>query len=424
MKLKSSIPLFLAALLSITSLAQAQSMDLFSSEKAAVEPGVMAAVRARDKVGTITTIAAVKLNMQALNAGTRTFNMNMGSGRSFTMRQTRAGNTGAGYTYWHGQTANAKSGKTAELNPNTVNFVMNGDRVFGQIRMDGKVFEVYTTEGGKHLMYGRDFTVIGTEDDTPVERAILPAPSGKGQGKSRPSTPAVPLASDLNLLVAGGTEIRVMQIISGAAVNALGGVSPAVDRLNFFISQANEAYNITGLPPQVVSAGLFFTEGQTELSSAVANIQSLVDTNDSFQDSIATNTRDSQAADLVGMIVATPFDPGICGIVNSIGSSSSTQGFFVVKQSCTDFTWVHEVGHLIGARHDNDPTGVPFSFARGIVQPGCNFRTIMAVSSNPQPRFGGFSDPGFSLGGCPFGTSTRDNGQAHEINASVIANFR
>jgi len=422
MKLKSSIPLFLAALLSATNLAQAQSMELFAKEKAAVDPGAMAAVRARDKVGTIITITPVKLNMQALHAGTRTFNLNMGAGRSFSVKQTRAGNTGGGYTYWHGQSAGATSGKTVALNPNTVNFVMNGDRVFGQIRMEGEVFEVYTTEDGKHLMYGRDFSVIGTEDDTPATNAILPAPSGNGQG--RPGVPAVPLTSELSLLAAGGTEIRVMQIISGAAVNSLGGVSPAIDRLNFFISQANEAYSITGLPPVVVSAGLYYTEGQSELSTAVANIQSLVDTNDGFQDSIATNTRDSQAADLVGMIVATPFDPGICGIVNSIGSSSSTQGFFVVKQSCTDYTWVHEVGHLIGARHDNDPTGIPFSYARGIVQPACNFRTIMAVSSNPEPRFGGFSDPGFSLGGCPFGTSTRDNGRAHEVNASVIANFR
>ena len=86
----------------------------------------------------------------------------------------------------------------------------------------------------------------------------------------------------------------------------------------------------------MVSAGLFRATND-ERSTAQANASGLRNLNDGFNDSLANGTRNSQSADLVGMIVATPNDPNICGIVNSIGGGASN-GFFVVKFSCTDFT--------------------------------------------------------------------------------------
>lgn len=394
-----------------------------------------------DVMNSAFSVESVAINSAALSQATDKFYFNLGPGAFYEVTKTRSADLGEGYHYWHGTMAapqpvnllgNTKStsevktitknGKKIrqELAVDNANFVINGGRVFGQIRMEGKVFEVQTLQDGRQIMVERDFSKIGYEDDTPLE--------SKSRGGKKKQDFLAPLAVNSSETQAisplAVSNIRVMQIISNRAIDSLGGTGPAVDRMNFFISQSNQAYAATGIEITFQSAGLFRTEGGSERSTAQSNVQGLVNTNDGFQDSITTNTRNSRSADLVGMIVATPNDPGICGIVNNIGANAN-QAFFVVKASCTDFTFVHEVGHLFGARHQNDGTRSPFAFGHGIADFTGNFRSIMGTSSTGLPRLGGFSDPAFTVGGRPFGTATfRDNTRVHEIRASEVAGFR
>ena len=114
----------------------------------------------------------------------------------------------------------------------------------------------------------------------------------------------------------------------------------------------------------------------------------------------------------------------LCGIADGIGVGANN-AFFVVSQSCTGFTWVHELGHLMGARHDNDPTTSPFSFGHGFVNAGRNFRTVMAVSSNPQPRIGFFStDDQNTMGGSLGNSGFADNERVHQQRRNTVAGFR
>ncbi|MCA1779068.1 MAG: zinc-dependent metalloprotease [Xanthomonadaceae bacterium] len=352
-------------------------------------------------------VRSVVVNVDALSADSGAFNFNLDRDSQFVVHQTASMDLGDGYHAWHGSVELPKFDGTHELDQDAVNFVVNNNRVFGQIRLAGAVFELRTSQEGKHFLIERDFSKLGYKDDTPkgVELGIdLPA---EGSFGSR----------------GGNTVVRVMQIASNAAINAQGGTGPIVDLMNFYISQSNQAYAATGIPLSLQNAGLFRATNP-ERATAQQNASGLRNLSDGFQDTLANQTRNSQAADLVGMIVATPGDPGICGIVNAIGGGA-TNGFFVVKNVCTDFTFVHEIGHLFGARHQNDNNTSPFAFGHGIADFTGNFRSIMGTAGTGLPRIGGFSNPDFTVGGRPFGTASfRDNDRVHRERANTVAGFR
>lgn len=355
------------------------------------------------------SVRAVDINLDALRPESLHFNFNLTEGEAYIVRQTDVIDLGEGYHGWHGTVDIPKPEGAAEFDQDTVNFVMSDNRVFGQIRMAGVVFELRTTQGGQHVLVERDFSTLGLEDDTPANGLYGKAAFGEANA-----------VADTR---GGNTVIRVMQIASNAAINAEGGTGPIVDLMNFYLSQANQAYAATSIPITLQNAGLFRAT-DPERSTAQQNVSGLRNLNDGFQDSLANSTRNSRSADLVGMIVATPADGGICGIVNAIGGSANN-GFFVVKNVCTDFTFVHEIGHLFGARHQNDNNTSPFAFGHGIADFTGNFRSIMGTTSTGLPRLGGFSNPDFTVGGRPFGTvSFRDNDRVHRTRAGTVAAFR
>lgn len=394
------LSIILASTFSSAVLAQSQPANLLGELRSSVDiskqPGV------ENLRQSAFFVQPVALNMQALDKNAAAFNFNFG-GDNYTVQQSHNYDIDGGYYSWNGTVEVPRASGSNEVVTDLVNFVVSGERVFGQIRLADKIFEISTLQNGQHVLAERDFTKLGYGDDTP---------------KSELST-----AIEQTAATRATSTVRIMQIASSSAISAAGGVGPIVDRLNFFLSQSNQAYNATGIPITVQNAGLYQATNN-ELSTAQANASALRNLSDGFNDFLANNTRNSQAADLVGMVVATPSDPSICGIVNAIGGGQSN-GFFVVKYSCTDFTFVHEVGHLYGARHQNDPTTSPFSYGHGIANFSGNFRSIMGTASTGLPRVGGFSNPDFTFNGFPFGTTSfSDNDRVHRERAPTVAAFR
>lgn len=356
----------------------------------------------------VRSIEMIDVDARLLDGATQSFFLNFGPGLVLPVKQLNSYWLNDKYTAWSGEIDVGITHAGLDYNPNQAVFVRSGDRVFGQIRIEGQVFEVVTMEKGGQILIERDFSVLGTGDDTPKE--VLPT-------TVRP--PLKALGSDTR---ATNTVIRVLQAASPQAINALGGGSATVDRMNFFLAQANQVYANNGLAITLQDAGKF-NSGANERSTVSSNASGLRSPFDGYIDTFAGATRNSRAADLVGLVVNTPSDSRLCGIVNAIGGGESN-GFFVLRHLCTNFTFVHEIGHLFGARHDNDPTTSPFSFGHGFVSSAGNFRTIMAVSSNPQPRIALFSTPGQSFNGITAGNSFRDNERVHDIRRGTMASFR
>ncbi len=94
---------------------------------------------------------------------------------------------------------------------------------------------------------------------------------------------------------------------------------------------------------------------------------------------IVQSWRDSQLAAVVMMFVS---NPQYCGIASGIGVSAGG-AYALTDISCVpNQTFAHEIGHLAGARHDNDATQSPFAYGHGYVDTQQAFRTIMAVGTS------------------------------------------
>jgi hypothetical protein len=105
------------------------------------------------------------------------------------------------------------------------------------------------------------------------------------------------------------------------------------------------------------------------------------------------------------------------------------RAFTVVHHECAAnmYSLAHEIGHIIGARHDEalDDSKEPFSFGHGYVS-AKNWRTMMAYkdSCDGCPRVPVWSSPRIMIRGVPAGNVESDNARVISENAARVAAFR
>lgn len=364
----------------------------------------------------------ITVNKAMLTDATSQLVLNMPEGGNIRVNRAKSYDMGGDAVVWSGASRVSSTGRLL-LNgevPATAMFVVRGERVTGQIMNSaGEIFEILTSnDGTQQFMVKRDPRSLESEaDDTPNFEGIPPQ-------KDRLAAARAP---DFSTRATAAT-VRILQVYTPEAVTQLGGQQAARDRAAFFIAQSNTAFSNNGLLLRFESAGVSFpTQGQGTSNDSQTLLNRIRITNDGFWDSFATTTRDSTGADLVALVVRSGLSsPGgaLCGQAAAIGATAST-GFFVQNSTCTTFTFVHEAAHLFGARHDNDPTLTPFAFGHGFVNAAGNFRTIMAVNSNPQPRIGFFSTDDQTNNGGSLGNATRaDNERVMDTRGPTMAAFR
>ncbi len=135
--------------------------------------------------------------------------------------------------------------------------------------------------------------------------------------------------------------------------------------------------------------------------------------------------RDEKRADIVGMIID---DPSGCGLSTRVAPDSE-EAFFVVHHSCamTTYSIAHEIGHILGARHDRhtDAIDSPFPYGHGYVN-GTKWRDIMSYQQACEgcPRIPYWSNPRITYDGEPTGTDANDTARVILEQAARVANFR
>ena len=134
--------------------------------------------------------------------------------------------------------------------------------------------------------------------------------------------------------------------------------------------------------------------------------------------------RDKHAADVAILVV---HDPNGCGLATRVAADAE-EAFAVVHHECaqTSYSIAHEIGHIIGARHDValDPSDSPYAFGHGFVTP--KWRTMMAYKNacNGCPRIPYWSNPAVLFRGVPTGTGQANNAAVLRALAARVAAFR
>lgn len=226
-----------------------------------------------------------------------------------------------------------------------------------------------------------------------------------------------------------GSVVDVLVVYTAEGRVAAGGTSAIGSLIDLAASETNAAYSNSGVAHTIRVVGkqeISFSESGFTFSGLLTSAQ-----DGSISGLHAL--RNSTGADLV--VVLVDGDDSLCGLaylMTSVSSSFAPFGYSVTQTNCAtgNFTFGHEIGHNMAARHDraNDNTdGSPFSHNHGYVDNTNNFKTIMGTGGNTRIQY--FSNPNVLFGGAVTGVAdgdalAADNRLTFQKTALTVSQFR
>ena len=190
------------------------------------------------------------------------------------------------------------------------------------------------------------------------------------------------------------------------------------------IEEANESFRRSGIDHVKLRLVHAYQTDYVEEGTHFDHVWRFADKGDGYMDEVHP-LRDKYKADVAVLIVD---DPQGCGLATRVFADAD-EAFAVVHHECaaTTYSLAHEVGHLIGARHDLqlDHMMTPFPYGHGYVN-GTKWRDIMSYkeSCGGCPRLPVWSNPLIKVKGEPAGTPELDNARVIAEHAARVAAFR
>jgi len=302
----------------------------------------------------------------------------------------------------------------------SVILVVQDGSITGNIVHSGRMFQVRPLSSGIHRVVEIDPSAFPPESEPRIP----------------PQTPA---DRDFQYVMQAddGSFIDVMVVYTADAVASAGSVAALESQIQLAIDETNQSYLNSGITQRVQLAHteqVAYTQ-----SGAIGTDLNRLTYIDGFIDNVHP-LRDTHKADLVSLWVYYPGSScGIAWLMTSVSSGFAPYGFSVVNRTCATgyYSFGHEMGHNMGARHDwyVDSGTMPFAYSHGFLNTTDRWRSIMAY--NDQCAAGGFnctriqywSNPDLLYNFDPLGIAegmpnAADNRKTLNNTAFTVANFR
>jgi peptidyl-Asp metalloendopeptidase len=316
-------------------------------------------------------------------------------------------------------------GVVAETGESALLMRWNDGHISGVVGYKGHIYTVTGLGGELHAVVETDPRKLppdhGNSKPTADPRADLRPDAPVKPEETSPAT-AVAAFSDgeRQALESKSIVIDVMLLYTKKAASRY--LRP--DRLlAMAIEQANDTFRNSGLGN--ISLRLVHTQSidyDESDGEHFDHLYRMVDGTGAFKD--VRKLREEKRADIVGLVLE---DPSGCGLSTRVAPDAD-EAYFVVHHSCAAITIsiAHEIGHILGARHDRgfDPRNQPFAYGHGYVNG--KWRDIMSYqqSCDGCVRIPYWSNPRVMYKGEPTGTPMEDNARVVLEQAERVSKFR
>lgn len=302
-------------------------------------------------------------------------------------------------------------------------FIYKNKTLRGYFNINNKLFELKPIEEQLHILFKIDKTEIEDEDCSlnsfeTIERS-------EKKEKSNNNLLSTSTECNTNILVAYTPE----------AYDVRGGISDINDDIQLAVQLTNESYENSEINQSVnlVRTVLTnYTESQTDQLAYLkyhgnvwipTDLIRLQNKTDGYMDELH-NLREIYSADIVVLIVG---NSGFSGVARVIYAEDKEEAFCAIEANGTfltsNYTFAHELGHLMGARHNyhahNQYFNIPFAYGHGYCYSSGSWRTIMSYNTCGASRINYWSNPNVTYGGVAMGTTSRED-NARVLNETEL----
>lgn len=290
--------------------------------------------------------------------------------------------------------------------------VVTGNDVTGMIHSSGSVFSIEPLGNGFHALIQLDQSRFSCELPC-IDYHERTAASSPKEVKVQVPQGRANITQSLTTLT--GPTIDILVAYTPAAASASGNIYSLI---NGCISTTNNISSNSDANPQVRLVYPVQVD-YTESGSLETDKDRLANNGDGFMDGIHS-LRDLYGADVVVLLVASGDN---CGYADGIEVEAGG-AFASVQTDCAvnNYSFAHEVGHLVGGRHDTDDDDYPRPYAHGYFKKGF-WKTVMAINF-PATRIPYWSNPNKTYNGLPMGTTEWNNvTRVWNERGSPVSNF-